>query len=340
MLGHRTRLAQEDTQRQHGAEDETVAAYLESARRMDDVGATLETIIPRGWLTTAVGWLALGLLAGAASSGALAVGLGGALLAYRGFQRLVAGIADLSGAAIAWRRLAPLARAAARSEPVGSVVATAARRQEPRHGAGDTPVLAARDVTFRYPDRADAVLTDATLRVHGGDRILVVGPSGGGKSTLVSLLTGLRVPHGGLVLLRGLDRQTMGAARWRRHIVAAPQFHENHVLSETLAFNLLLGRCWPPTSDDLARAAALCEDLGLGDVIRRMPAGLWQMIGETGWQLSHGERSRLYLARALLQDAEVVILDETFAELDPETLRRCLEVAVKRAPSLVLFANA
>jgi ATP-binding cassette, subfamily B, bacterial len=339
MIGHRTRLAQEARTRRHDGEDEAVAGYLETSRAMDRSSALLEALVPRGWLAMAVGWLALGSLVGGASTVALAVGLGGALLGYRALQRLVAGVAELVGAAIAWKRLAPLAGAAARPEPLGSVVAIDALQKDPRTRGDDTPVLTAHDLTFRYPDRHRAVLTGVNLRVRTGDRILLVGPSGGGKSTLVSLLTGLRVPLGGLVLLRGLDRQTLGADGWRHRIVAAPQFQENHVLSETLAFNLLLGRRWPPSTDDLEEATALCRDLGLGELLGRMPGGLLQMVGATGWQLSHGERSRLYLARALLQDADVVILDETFAELDPETLRRCLECAVKRAPSLLLIAH-
>jgi ATP-binding cassette subfamily B protein len=104
-------------------------------------------------------------------------------------------------------------------------------------------------------------------------------------------------------------------------VVAAPQFHENHVLSATFTFNLLLGRGWPPRPADLEAAEALCHELGLGELLGHMPAGLQQMVGETGWQLSHSERSRLYLARALLQDASLIILDESFAALDPRRSR-------------------
>ena len=75
---------------------------------------------------------------------------------------------------------------------------------------------------------------------------------------------------------------------------------------------------------DFEAAQAICDDLGLGDLLARMPAGMLQMVGETGWQLSHGERSRLYIARALLQDAELVVLDESFAALDPENLKRAV----------------
>ena len=72
-------------------------------------------------------------------------------------------------------------------------------------------------------------------------------------------------------------------------------------LAGTLAFNLLMGRNWLAGEVELQVAQTLCEDLGLGPLIARMPAGLQQRVGETGWQLSHGEKSRVFLARALLQ---------------------------------------
>ena len=70
-----------------------------------------------------------------------------------------------------------------------------------------------------------------------------------------------------------------------------------------------------------------------------MPAGLLQMVGESGWQLSHGEKSRLYIARALLQKAELVVLDESFAALDPESLRQALSCVLRRAPTLLVIAH-
>ena len=70
-----------------------------------------------------------------------------------------------------------------------------------------------------------------------------------------------------------------------------------------------------------------------------MPAGMLQMAGETGWQLSHGERSRLYIARAILQRATLVLLDESFAALDPENLRRALTYVLDRASTLLVIAH-
>ena len=70
-----------------------------------------------------------------------------------------------------------------------------------------------------------------------------------------------------------------------------------------------------------------------------MPAGLLQLVGEGGWQLSHGERSRLFMARALLQGGDVMILDESFAALDPENLRETLDCVLRRAPTLLVIAH-
>jgi ATP-binding cassette subfamily B protein len=89
----------------------------------------------------------------------------------------------------------------------------------------------------------------------------------------------------------------------------------------------------------MEEADTVCRELGLGDVLDRMPSGLLQMVGEGGWQLSHGERSRVYIARALLQDASLVILDESFAALDPENLRTALECVLRRARTLMVIAH-
>ncbi len=80
-------------------------------------------------------------------------------------------------------------------------------------------------------------------------------------------------------------------------------------------------------------------ELGLSDLLARMPAGMNEIVGESGWQLSHGERSRLFMARALLQESELVVLDESFAALDPATLEQSLRCALRRARTLVVIAH-
>jgi len=332
MAGHRTRLAQEPPEQWHEAEDQEVARYLDTSTRMDRTGAVLIALAPRGWLILGLLALAGSFVTGVASPGALAVILGGIVLAEQAFQRLTLALWNLVGAAVAWRQVAPVFQAAARPEAHGAPVAAVAGR------AGRT-VLEAVDLVFRYQDRSEPVLRGCSLRVTEGDKLILEGPSGGGKSTLASLLAGLREPASGLLLAGGFDRRTLGADGWRRVIAAAPQFHENHVITGPLAFNLLMGRPGLLGDRDVEEAETVCRELGLGELLDRMPAGIMQLVGETGWQLSHGERSRLYLARALLQQAGIVLLDESFAALDPENLRRAMECVVRRARTVILIAH-
>jgi len=79
--------------------------------------------------------------------------------------------------------------------------------------------------------------------------------------------------------------------------------------------------------------------VGLGPLLERMPAGLQQQVGETGWRLSHGERSRLFIARSLLQQVEGRVLDESFAALDPETLDAVLAAVLARPQALIVIAH-
>jgi ATP-binding cassette subfamily B protein len=350
MLGHRTRLAQEARARWNEGEDQALERYLRASEDLDRRTAALQVLVPRGWFVVGLLGLAPAFLAGNRSTTAVAVGIGGVLLAYRAFGSLVQGLEKLAAAAIAWERVELFWRAATRREPIGQpelVVAASAdpipTAQPARNGAPVSAnrrvLLDARDLVFRYRDRGNAVLQGVAVQVRAGDRLLLEGSSGGGKSTLAALLAGARVPESGLVLLDGLDRETLGAERWRGRIVIAPQFHENHVLMGTFAFNALLGRAWPPRHGDLEQAEQVCRALGLGDLLDRMPAGMQQVIGETGWQLSQGEKSRMYLARALLQNADVVILDESFGALDPATLRQCLTFVLQTAPTLIVIAH-
>ncbi len=336
MAGHRTRLAQLSSDRWHEGEDEALESYLKTSKAMDRSTARLIALVPRGWLVLGLAGLAPALVFGNATSGnatpaRIAIAVGGTLLAYRAWRRLAAGAWQLAGAAVAWQRTSVLFRAATRQELPGSL--------DLAGGMPSPLAVEARDLVYRYGDRAEPVLRGANLQIAMGDRVVLEGASGGGKSTLVSLLTGLREPGSGRILIHGLDRPTLGAAEWRRRLAAAPQFHENHVLAETFAFNLFLGHPAVLTPADFEAARAICDELGLGDLLRRMPAGMLQMVGETGWQLSHGERSRLYIARALLQDAELVVLDESFAALDPENLKRAVQCVVKHARSLLAIAH-
>ncbi len=341
LVGHRTRLAQERKERWHEREDRLLESYLTSSQRMDQRRAFL-IVSSFAWVSIGIAGMLPAFVVGSSSVAAMALSVGGVLLAFRAFNKLSRGFTALTGAWISWRQAAPIFHAAAREdEAVAGLDLT--RSVAGGDGASgpeaEVALLEAQELVYRYRGRARPVLDGLSLAIHRGDRILIEGPSGGGKSTLAAILTRLRPPDSGLLLLGGLDRHTVRPDVWRRHVVSAPQFHENHVFTETFAFNLLMGRRWPPRRQDMADAVAVCRELGLGELLERMPAGLLQLVGETGWQLSHGERSRLFMARALLQGAEIVILDESLAALDPENLHRALHSALDRAPTLLIIAH-
>ncbi|MBB6125032.1 ATP-binding cassette domain-containing protein [Sphingobium subterraneum] len=333
MVGHRTRLAQDRAARREANEDGQLSTYFACSTAMDRSTLQLGAGLLTAWSTASLLALApaLGVAAGP-SPVHLAISVGGIMIAQRALGGMAAGLASLSRAGYAWNRIATIFHAGLGPTSGGILSVGNA------HGNRSDPVIEARGLHYAYDRRGGAVIAGASVTVARGDRILIEGPSGGGKSTLAGLLTGLKRPDGGLLLLNGLDRPTIGDD-WHSHVTAAPQFHENHILSGTLAFNLLMGRQWPASEADLAEAESLCEELGLGDLLRRMPGGIHQRVGETGWQLSHGERSRIFLARALLQQADVTILDESFASLDPATMQQCLATALDKAETLIVIAH-
>ncbi len=341
MVGHRTVLAQSSPSRRRQEDDTRMHGYLSSGAALDRIVVPLGALAAGGWIPLGLCGLAPAFVAGGSGATALAISLGGVLLGARAFAAIGGGAAALSGAALAWTQVAPVLRAAAQERITGPFLPDVTERidEDASGGAGPSPRLVdISDLVYRHREQQQPVLAGTDLSIDRGERILLEGPSGGGKSTLAAIIAGLRAPERGVLLMAGLDRHTLGIG-WHEMATAAPQFHENHVLGGSLAFNLLMGRGWPATEADLRDARDLCDALGLGPLIARMPSGLMQRVGETGWQLSHGECSRIFLARALLQRAPLTVLDESFAALDPETLDTCLQAAVDEAQTLLVVAH-
>lgn len=183
------------------------------------------------------------------------------------------------------------------------------------------------DVTFGYPvpdiDPDDAlptraraagpVLDGVSLTIPAGTTTAVIGPSGSGKSTLVNLLTRAWDPQAGRVLLGGVDIRDVALDELRRHVAVVGQ--STYLFNDTLAANLRLAA--PDATDaDLEQA---CRRAALHDAIVAMPDGYDTRVGEMGERLSGGQRQRLAIARALLLDAPVLILDEATSQLDVAT---------------------
>jgi ATP-binding cassette subfamily B protein len=347
MVGHRTALIQDRPATRAAADQAALERYDVQTRALDRAEVWLAVGLPRGWLLASLLALApLGFSSGGLSGQAIPISVGGVWLVYGALRRLGVALPTLALAREAWGQIAPLVGSDEPRPPArGPAQADAGETGSPFHideqSGGDprAPLVEARGVAYQYAGRAAPVLKDVDLRIAAGDRILVEGKSGGGKSTLAALLTGLKTPAAGSLRLRGADQRSIGLGRWRRAIGGAPQFHDNHVLGADLLFNLLMGRRWPPRLADLEEAERVCGELGLGPLLARMPAGLQQQVGETGWQLSHGERSRIFIARSLLQVLDARVLDESFAALDPETLDEVMTAVLSRPEALIVLAH-
>ncbi|QDU66471.1 ABC transporter ATP-binding protein [Engelhardtia mirabilis] len=340
--GHRTRVAQQTSDRLHAGEDELLDRYLAAGAKLDRRVVLGNQLLSATWLIVGLAVLGSHLAAAGVGATAVAGGLGGLLLGVRALARVGATGGQVAGLVAAWDLVGPLFNAAAEPEAAGDPAAVPhpQRRDggEPAECAPRT-LLSVRGLGFGWPGRTRALFEDVDLELRQGDRVLLEGASGAGKSTLVGVLLGLRRPTSGVVLRPEGDRATVGAEGWRRGLSAAPQFHENHMFAASLAFNLLMGRRWPASDEDLREAEEVCTELGLGPLIESMPGGLQSQVGEGGWRLSHGERSRVFLARALLQQSDVVVLDESLGAMDPENQELAVACAARRAPALLVVAH-
>ena len=182
--------------------------------------------------------------------------------------------------------------------------------------------LRLRGVRFSHAGREE-VLRGVDLDLLPGETVALVGPSGGGKSTLLSLLLRLADPGGGTIRCGGTDLLDVDPAAWRRRVAWVPQ--RPTLFAGTLADNVRLTD--PGAGDERVLDAA--EAAGLLAVARELPEGMLTRVGEGGRRLSAGQAQRVALARAFLADAPLLLLDEPTAHLDEESERE-IATAVER----------
>lgn len=180
--------------------------------------------------------------------------------------------------------------------------------------SGD-PVIEFRDVDFGYEDD-QLVLRDINLAVRRGERIALVGESGGGKSTMVNLLMKLYSPTSGQVLVRGNDVTTTPTKALREQIGVV--FQDASLFSGTVRENLHYGD--PSASDEQLHEVIRRANANM--FVRNLPEGLDTQIGERGVKLSGGQKQRLAVARAMLKDAPILVLDEATSALDTKAERQ------------------
>lgn len=180
---------------------------------------------------------------------------------------------------------------------------------------GSVETLVFEHVDFSYGETP--VLRDVSFTVRRGEHVAIVGASGVGKSTIAEMMLRFYDPTSGRVLVNGADVRQYRLGAYRRRFGFVGQ--DVLLFDETLRYNLLLGceedAAGGRTDRDLL---AVCERVGLGDFVRALPEGLDTRLGGTAHGLSGGQKQRVMIARALLQDADVLILDEATSALDVE----------------------
>lgn len=261
-----------------------------------------------------------------------------AFLIWYGGRGVLAGVFTLGGliAFTSYIRnlFQPLTRLSEEYDVLQSAMAAAERifmfLDMPKEPSGKKPApkirgeIEFRDVWFAYNDE-DWVLKGVSFRVRPGERIAIVGPTGAGKTTIISLVLGFYRPQRGQILIDGVPLEELDLGGYRRHVALVPQdvfLFSGNVWDNIRMWNGGLGK------EEAERAAKL---VGVHDYILRLPEGYETDVKERGMRISVGERQLLSLARAAAADPKIVILDEATANVDSHT-----EALVQRAMEKVM----
>ncbi|MET1024532.1 MAG: thiol reductant ABC exporter subunit CydC [Pseudoxanthomonas sp.] len=290
---------------------DTASQQLAASERQRKQRLALGTLA-HGWVTALTLAGVLGLLLAAASAGSLSAPAAAGL-----FFMTVATLEACAGASLAWRELQAARGAWQRLDATvaarPAVVDPGLPIAMPAHAALDL-----RAVTFRWSDAQPLVLDRIDLPIAPGQRVSITGDSGGGKSSLLALLLRLRDPDAGTVRYNGTDLRDFAQADWHRQVAWLPQ--DAPVFAGSVRDNLLLGDA---DADDVRLWQVLAQ-VRLEGLVRGLPGQLDAWIGEHGRTLSAGQARRVALARALLRDAPLLVLDEPTEGLDVDTAQALL----------------
>ncbi|MBK7742527.1 MAG: lipid A export permease/ATP-binding protein MsbA [Betaproteobacteria bacterium] len=194
--------------------------------------------------------------------------------------------------------------------------------------------LAFEQVTLRYGAEGRPALDRVELAIAPGESVALVGPSGGGKTSLVNLIPRFYSPNAGRVLLDGQDLQSLRLADLRRQIALVSQ--DIVLFNDTIAANIAYGTMVGASREAVERAAAAANAL---EFIHQQPEGFETVVGERGVRLSGGQRQRIAIARAILKDAPILILDEATSALDTESerlIQAALDLLMRNRTTIVI----
>ena len=306
--------------RAYASEDVEIAAFAEANRRL--VAETLGLANRRAWMQGLVA-----LLGGLASLVVLVYGGRLLLSGDLGFGDLVAFMAYVS--MLIWPMISvgwvvsAVQRAAAAIQRIDEVMTQPAEQEVVTEPAVARPrvqgALRIRDLTFTYPHADRPALQHVDLVIPAGGTLALVGPVGGGKSTVLSLLARVYEPPAGTVFLDDVDVRRIPLPRLREAFAVVPQ--DAFLFSDTLLGNLAYAVEGELTRE---RASEAVTAAGLASDVQAFPRGLDTLIGERGVTLSGGQKQRTTVARAMLRDAPVLLLDDALSSVDTQTEARIL----------------
>ncbi len=328
IQGNRTRLMQSTPDKRHKIEEQSLQVYWSKSLHLDNWAMRLQLWVAIAWLIFSSGVLCFAILFSQLPILKLVALLGAILLVWQAWKTFAASTQQLVRTWSSWKEIQDLLHATKDTD-----IQAHSLSEIPNNDSNSE--LNANQISFAYQD-SQQTLRNLSLHLKQGQQYLLQGESGSGKSTLLALLAGQTQPQQGWLLCNDRDLSSLGHRYWRNKICWVPQYHNNYLFSAPLLFNLLLGRHWPPTTKDFEDAENICEKLGLTPLLEKMPAGILQSVGEMGWQLSQGERSRIFLARALLQNPDFLLLDECLGALDSATSLQILS-HLKNEPAATLL---
>jgi len=195
-----------------------------------------------------------------------------------------------------------------------------------------SPSLEFRNVDFSY-DSSGQVLHDVSFLLHKNESVALVGPSGAGKSTIVNLILKFYEPTKGDIYMSGDSYETIDHSTIRNNIGLV--FQENELFSSTIRYNVAYGKP-EATDEEIIRALKLANAY---EFVQKLPGGLESEIGERGVRLSGGQKQRIQIARAILKDAPILILDEATSSLDAKSekeVQQALEVLMQKKLVIII----
>jgi ATP-binding cassette subfamily B protein len=283
---------------------------------------------------------------------ALIAGLGGLLVLWLGGVEVMRGAMSVGDfvafffylGLLSWPMMAlgwvvnMFQRGAASMVRIARILDTPPTVQPPAEPIDPGPIrggIEFRDVTFRYPGTGRDVLVGVSFQVEPGQTVALVGPTGSGKSTIIALLARRYDPTGGRILLDGVPLERIPFTRLRAAMGIVPQ--DAFVFSDTIAGNIALGM--PDGVDANGRVEEAARTARLHETITSFPDRYGTRLGERGINLSGGQRQRATLARALIRDPAILILDDALSAVDTHTESAILDelrAVLRKRTSLIV----